>query len=147
MFSNVTNFSLGQEGEGFKSYYGHFSLFSNILRDGPLFFPRGRGYCDFQVSGNFFYHRTCKIFSSTHCADNFLKISQIRMTGVASADNFFQMVASGADNLYSSSFSDVDNFFPIVIPPLWRKIMVCPLEPLVGKQQEWERLKKDKTRI
>ena len=32
------------------------------------------------------------------------------MTGVASADNFFQMVASGADNLYSSNFSDMDNF-------------------------------------
>ena len=47
-------------------------------------------------------------------ADNFFQM-------VASADNVFQMVASGADNLYSSNFSDVDNFFPIVISPFGEK--------------------------
>ena len=74
------------------------------LRDGPLFFPVG--YRDFQEAGNFFCHRlsTFKIFFSTHCVDNFFKFPKFRITGVASADNFFGST-SGADNLFQQIFS------------------------------------------
>ena len=89
-----------------------------------IIFPRGGGGIVFsRFQEIFFYHRlsACKIFSSTHCADNFL-IPQIRITGVASADNFFQMHL-WCRQFISAIFLMQTIFFPIAIPP-GEKIMV-----------------------
>ena len=61
------------------------------IRDGPLFFPHG-GYCDFQETGAVFFPLSTErlqIFSSTYCADNFLKISQISHNRVGLCRQFF----------------------------------------------------------
>ena len=71
------------------------SVKSCLMRDRPLFLPGGGegGYCDFQEAGNFFYHQlsTCKLFSPHLTVQTIFKFLKFPITGVAPADNLFQI--------------------------------------------------------
>ena len=74
----------------------------------------GGGYCDFQEAVNFFLpsiEHLEIIFSSPHCADNIFKFAKFPITGVASADNFFQIHLWGRQFI-SAIFLMQTIFFP-----------------------------------